>query len=68
MICVAVCIVAGDKSPGKYVTRGDEKACFLTWFILIQVENTAFSILFMVLPSGWRKAFVCFIYFLFVFR
>ena len=57
--------MTGDKSPGKYVTHGDEKACLLIWFILIQEENTAFSILFIVLPSGWRKAFV---YFLFAFK
>lgn len=51
-MCVAASPVTCDKSPGKCVTRGDKKACLLIWLMLMQVENTAFSILVIVLPSG----------------
>lgn len=60
--------MAGDKSPGECImARGDKKACLLIWFILMQVENTAFSSIHNV--AIWLKEdLVCFIYVLFVFR
>lgn len=59
---VVASVVTGDKSPRRSITRGDEEACLLIRFILMQVEDTAFSVLFIMLPSGQRKAFACFIY------
>jgi hypothetical protein len=50
--------VTGDTVLGEEVSGRDEKACLLIWFILMQVENTGFSVLFIGLPSGCKMVFV----------